>query len=110
MRFILDQRSQPLLDSVQLLFNFGKVTLRTETADVYRYTAYGFSRMITIRKYFESYPLLTKKVVSFNKWCAIHDMILSQKHLTQEGLDKLQALRKEINLNNSMTNKTGAAK
>lgn len=83
MRFILDQRSQPILDSVQSLFGFGKVTLRTETCsqpsgrplkavlrignDVYRYTAYGFTRMVTIRQYFESYPLLTKKALSFQK-------------------------------------------
>jgi hypothetical protein len=30
-------------------------------------------------------------------------------HLTEEGLAQVRALQKQINLNNSTTNKTGAA-
>jgi len=67
MRYILDQRDSAILNIIQNLFGFGKVTLRSETKDVYRYTATGFKSMKEIIKYFEEFPLLTKKAVSFSK-------------------------------------------
>jgi hypothetical protein len=36
-------------------------------------------------------------------------MVLNKLHLTKEGLKKAKTLQKQININNSMTNKTGSA-
>lgn len=110
MRYILDQRDSAILNIIQNLFGFGKVTLRSETKDVYRYTATGFKSMKEIKKYFEEFPLLTKKAVSFNKWLEIYFMASDKLHLTQEGLSKIKVIKKQININNSITNKTGSAK
>lgn len=60
LRFILDQKSQLVLDWVKTLFDCGKVTLRTETDGVYRYTITGFSNMTIVRSYFAKFPLRTK--------------------------------------------------
>jgi len=35
--------------------------------------------------------------------------VSNKLHLTEEGLAQVRALQKQINLNNSTTNKTGAA-
>ena len=110
LRFLLDQKNETILNSVKSLFGFGKVTLRKETEDVYRYTATGFSRMKGIRDYFDSYPLKTKKSISLQKWSLAHDMVINKEHLSKEGLEKIRIFQKQINLNNSMTIKTGIAK
>jgi LAGLIDADG endonuclease len=67
MRFILDQKDEAILVIIKDLFGFGKVTFRTKTNNVYRYTATGFKSMNEIISYFNLYPLLTKKALSYNK-------------------------------------------
>lgn len=57
---------------------------------------------------FKNYPLKTNKLISFNKWYHIYNMILNKEHLTLEGLNKINILRKDINLNNSLNIKTGS--
>jgi len=108
-RFILDQKSQPLLDSIRALFGFGSVTLRNETNGVYRYAGSGVTRMLDVRAYFAQFPLRTKKLTSFTRWSTALDILLAKEHLTPEGLKTMQALQKSININNSLTNKTGAS-
>lgn len=36
-------------------------------------------------------------------------MVINKKHLTVEGLSQVKILKKEININNSLNIKTGAA-
>ena len=107
MRYILDQKDSTILNTIQNIFGFGKVTIRSETNGVYRYTATGFKSMEQIINYFKVFPLLTKKATSFKKWLAIYVSVSEKSHLTPEGLSKVKLMQKQINLNNSMTNKTG---
>ena len=109
MRFIIDQKDGPILDIIRNLFGFGKVTIRSKTDGVYRYTATGFKLMNEVISYFKVFPLLTKKGLSFEKWSSIHSLVSNKIHLTEEGLAQVRALQKQININNSMTNKTGSA-
>lgn len=108
MRFILDQRDSIILNKICGLFGFGKVTLRSGTEDVYRYTATGFKTLQSVISYFELFPLYTKKSSSLEKWLTIHTQVSNKLHLTEEGLAQVRYLQKQINLNNSTTNKTGA--
>lgn len=57
----------------------------------------SFTKLKVIRNYFSRYELKTKKSLAFKKWCKIHDMVLDKKHLTLEGLNKIDLLTKEIN-------------
>lgn len=57
----------------------------------------SFTKLKIIRNYFGRYVLKTKKSLAFNKWCKIHDMVLDKKHLTLEGLNKIDILTKDIN-------------
>jgi LAGLIDADG endonuclease len=109
MRFILDQKDEVILNIIKDLLGFGKVTLRSKTKGVYRYTATGFKSMNDIISYFNLFPLLTKKAISYNKWSTIHNIIYNKLHLTEEGLTQVRVIQKQININNSMTNKTGYA-
>lgn len=109
MRYLLDQKDSVILNKVYELFGFGKVTLRSGTDNVYRYTATGFKSLNDVIAYFKLFPLQTKKALSFEKWLTIHNQVSNKLHLTEEGLSHVRTLQKQINLNNSMTNKTGKA-
>ena len=109
MRYLLDQKDSIILNKVYILFGFGKVTLRSGTDSVYRYTATGFKALNDIITYFKLFPLKTKKALSFEKWWTIHSQVQNKLHLTEEGLSQIRTMQKKINLNNSMTNKTGKA-
>ena len=109
MRFILDQKDEDILKSIKDLFGLGKVTLRSKTIDVYRYTVTGFQNMNEIISYFNKFNLLTKKDMSYRHWLSIHNIIINKNHLTEEGLSQVRVIQKQINLNNSLTNKTGSA-
>lgn len=109
MRYILDQKDNIILNKVYELFGFGKVSLRSGTDNVYRYTVTGFNALNNVITYFKLFPLQTKKTFSLKKWLTVHNQVLNKLHLTHEGLSQIKTLQKEINLNNSMTNKTGKA-
>jgi hypothetical protein len=109
MRYLLDQKDSSVLQVVQNIWGFGKVTLRSKTNGVYRYTATGFKRMNDVISYFKVFPLYTKKAQSFEKWLTIHNIVSNKLHLSKEGLAQVRTLQKQININNSMTNKTGSA-
>lgn len=109
MRYILDQKDSSILFIIRDLFGFGKVTLRSNTDGVYRYTVTGFKSMNYVLSYFKVFPLLTKKGRSFEKWLTIHKIVSNKLHLSEEGLAQIKVLQKQININNSMTNKTGSA-
>ena len=109
MRYILDQKDSIILNKVYELFGFGKITLRSGTEDVYRYTATGFKPLNHVIAYFKLHPLKTKKAYSFDKWLIIHNQVSNKLHLTDEGLSNVRNMQKQINLNNSIRNKTGKA-
>jgi hypothetical protein len=109
MRYILDQKDSVILSKICEEFGFGKVTLRSGKKDVYRYTVTGFKRLNDVIKYFELFPLQTKKALAFEKWLIVHKQVSNKLHLTDEGLTEIRILQKKINLNNSITNKTGKA-
>lgn len=109
MRYLLDQKDSSILTIINNIFGVGKVTLRSQTDDIYRYTVTGFKPTNHIVSYFKVFPLFTKKAQSFQKWLEIHDIVSKKQHLCEQGLDRVRILQKEINVNNSMTNKTGSA-
>lgn len=109
MRFLLDQKDQVLLNIIQQLFGFGKVTERTANVENFRYTATGFANMGRVRVYLNKFPLRTKKSLSFARWCEVYDMVQAKEHLKESGMKEVQRLTKLINLNNSENNATGSS-
>ncbi len=111
LRFLLDQKNaeSTLLD-IRDLFNFGQVYVRKETKGVYRYSIDSFKGLLPVRDYFLTFKLKTKKADSFKHWLEVLTMILNKEHLVIEGLVKIRAITKVININNSLSVKTGSAK
>jgi hypothetical protein len=66
--------------------------------------------MSNVLTYFKLFPLKSQKKNSFDKWANIHNRVMSKVHLTLEGSNEIKILSKQININNSKTNKTGLAK
>ena len=97
MRYLLDQKDSVILNKVCELFWSGKVTLRSGTDNVYRYTATGFKPLNDVISYFKLFPLYTKKAISIEKWCIVHSLVSNKLHLTEEGLTQVRILKKQIN-------------
>jgi hypothetical protein len=113
LRFLLDQKNAEftLLD-IRDLFKFGQVSVRKDTNDrqsLYRYHINTFKGLIPVRDYFLTFSLKTKKAESFKLWLEVFTMVLNKEHLVQEGLDKIRAIAKIINIKNSLNNKTGSS-
>lgn len=100
LRFILDQNDELALTTIRNLFNKGKVTLRSNSKNHYRYTVTGFSAFTDVYNYFNTFTLKTKKAESFIQWSIIYNMILNKEHLSIEGLNTINSLRTKINSNN----------
>ena len=112
-RFLLDQKNAEFtLLVVRDLFKFGQVSVRKDTNSSVRYYRYHnntFKGLIPVRDYFLTFSLKTKKAESFKLWLEVLTMVLNKEHLVQEGLDKIRAIAKLINIKNSLNNKTGSS-
>lgn len=109
-RFLLNQKgAEPILQHIRDLFGYGSVNLRKDTDMVYGYTNDSFKGLESVRNYFLAFPLKTKKLASFNKWNDIYTMVLAKQHLTNEAVDTIRIMSKQINAINHDTRKTGSA-
>ena len=110
LRFILDQKnSESLFKSIYNLFNYGFISLRFKTNNVFRFTINSFEGLVFVRQYLDNFPLKTKKLISYSLWLKILNMILNKEHLDIEGLNIIEKLSKTININNSLTKKIGSS-
>lgn len=96
--------------NIRNLFGYGQVKLRKDTTAVYRYSNDSFIGLHPVSLYFTTYPLKTKKGQSFTKWLQIYNMLLNKEHLTQDGLDMIRALSKQMNAWNCESSRTGSSK
>ena len=109
LRFILDQKnSLYLLTFIRDLFGYGKVIVRSK--DMYRFYCDTFIGLSSVNSYFSSFPLKSKKSISYAYWFKVYKMVINKEHLTTQGLERVRTIKKTININNSLTNKTGSAK
>ena len=109
-RFLLDQKNaESTLIYIRDLFGFGRVRLRAETTDVYRYSVDSFKGLAGVQAYFLAFPLKSKKLLAFTKWNEVYNMVIKGYHLKPEGLDKVRSIAKLINIAISKTGKTGSA-
>jgi hypothetical protein len=48
-------------------------------------------------EYLNKFRLKTKKEESFNKWVTVYGLVKNKAHLTEEGLNEIRKISKEIN-------------
>ena len=107
-RFILDQNNfYNEFIHICNLFNSGFVSLRPKTSHQFRLTIQSYNALNCVVAYFLKYPLKTKKSNNFNLWRDCVNKVQNKEHLTEEGLKKIQNLKKQINFNNSKNKKIG---
>lgn len=93
LRFLLDQNNAyDTFMFIRDLFGSGKVTHRGETKNVYRLTINTFTGLSSVCAYFLSFPLKTKKGVSFTNWYQVYNMVINKEHLSKEGLLKVRSI------------------
>lgn len=60
-------------------------------------TVVNHSKLNIIINYIESYPLKTKKHVSYLRWLKVYELVKSKHHHNTDGIDKIKSLIKLIN-------------
>ena len=60
-------------------------------------TVVNFSNLNTIINYINTYPLKTKKLISYKRWLKIFSLVKNKKHFTIEGLRIIKFISKLIN-------------
>jgi len=57
-------------------------------------TVVNSSKLSTIIKYINTFPLQTKKHISYIRWLKVHKKVLNKEHLTEQGIEKIKHLIK----------------
>ena len=60
-------------------------------------TVVNHSKLNIIINYIKSYPLKTKKHVSYLRWLKVYELVKNKDHYNSEGLEKIKSLIKLIN-------------
>ena len=60
-------------------------------------TVVNSTKLSIIIKYIQSFPLQTKKHISYIRWLKVHKLVINKQHLTTEGIEKIKCLIKSIN-------------
>ena len=60
-------------------------------------TIVNFSNLNTIIKYIDTYPLKTKKLISYKRWLKVYSLVKNKKHFSIEGLTLIRFISKLIN-------------
>jgi LAGLIDADG endonuclease len=82
-----------MLEQVKSFFcNIGSIS-KHEVDNTLRYTVSGVANCKIIQNHFLNYPLLTYKLVYFQLWSSILNIMAKDGHLTLEGLLKIVALK-----------------
>nr|YP_010218717.1 LAGLIDADG endonuclease [Morchella brunnea]UBU98554.1 LAGLIDADG endonuclease [Morchella brunnea] len=112
LRFMIDQKDS--LNTLLFIKNQWDMILSHrklaggDSSSMYRVETNSFVRVKPIIEYLNIFRLKTKKQISFDKWVSVHKLVCEESHLTEQGLNEIIKIKKEINLTNSITGKTGS--
>lgn len=114
-RFRLEQRMVDLKTNISyagvlnLIVNYLGVVLKTrrQTSTGKTYYIIEFSSLDSITiliNYFNTYPLLTAKLLDYNDWRKVAEHIISKTHYTQDGLAEIHTIKAAMNMNRIVFN------
>lgn len=93
---VLNPANKLQFEQIREFFGVGRIKIQNErgnrNATIY-FIAESLSDCLIIRDHFEKYPLLTTKFVHFMVWSQVLDLKVQKAHLTEEGLNKIVALK-----------------
>ena len=111
LRFMIDQKDSLdnmlfIKDQLNLFLTNRKLKKGT-TGTMHRIESNSFVKVPFIIEYINRFRLKSKKQESFDKWVVVYELVKNKAHLTEEGLNVIRKLSKEINLITSITKKIG---
>lgn len=99
----MQEQDRPLLEKVKNTLDCGAVyfqkEVRTNHCQCYRYTVNSHRDILNkIIPFFQAHPLQSvSKQKSFKAFCAVARLIERQAHLTKSGIEKIRALKSNMN-------------
>jgi hypothetical protein len=100
----LQARDKKILDEICKTLNCGNVYFQKEKrnnhSQCYRYTVSSKKDILeTLIPFFKENKLKTAtKSYNFKLFCEIADLVKKEKHLTQDGIEKIKLLKSKMNL------------
>lgn len=84
-----------LLTYIRKTLGVDKVRKNSSTTVIYRVD--NIEELQVVIDFFNKYPLISKKVYDFSLFKACFNLIKQKQHLTQEGLERIIALKSYLN-------------
>ena len=95
----LHHRDEGLLKQIQAYFGGVGLIRKWGTRNVCSYTVSSIDHLTkVIIPHFDRYPLITQKISDYMLWRQVIMMMVRKEHLTQDGLEKIVALKANLNL------------
>lgn len=92
----LHRKDRVLLEMIQAYFKgIGGIT--SHGKDTIQFRVYSTVDLSIIIDHFDKYPLVTKKLVDYELFKQIYELIKSKEHLTIEGIKKIIMIRASMN-------------
>jgi hypothetical protein len=82
-----------MLESINVFFNNIGIIVTEPSDNTVRLYIRGLKNCLIVREHFLNYPLFTYKLVYFQIWSSIIDLMLSKAHLDINGINKIIALK-----------------
>jgi LAGLIDADG endonuclease len=79
--------------------NCGSVEIPSTRIDSAKFVVYKFSDITEkIIPFFKKYPLRTVKLLNFDDFIKVSDLMKEGSHLTKEGIEKISLIKKGMNV------------
>lgn len=95
LNFQIDQKDPSILLIVKQLLG-GNIGYR-KSQDTYYYGSTSFGSASKVIKYFDRFHLQSSKYLNYLKWRKAYILIEEKDHLTEQGLKKIEKLKKTMN-------------
>jgi len=96
LRYYLDQKvaeTERLLTTP--LFK-SDLIYKSSEEDMFRYTLDSTNKLSQNKNYFLIYNLIGQKALKFKKWAHVLELLVTKKHLLEEGFNSILKLKEEI--------------
>lgn len=93
----LNRKDEGLLKLIQAYFG-GIGYIHNVGKDCLAFRVSTLDHLVKIIDHFDKYPLITQKLADYKLFCSVVAMMRLKEHLTQEGLEKIVAIKISHNL------------
>ena len=94
-RVVQHERDEVLLQRIRAFFGFGSV--QPNHGDRLDFRVRGLENLTEVVRFFERYPLQSKKREDFRTFAEVIDLMIDGRHLTKSGLDRIARLASTMN-------------